>query len=111
MAIRWPRILTPTDLSQIIRKQKNPLTALQLFNEAQSMYPNYRHNGPVYATMIGILGKSGRISAMKELIDQMKNDSCECKDSFFVSVIRTYASAGLYNEAFSLFKNIPKFNG
>lgn len=110
MSIRWPRLLSPTNLSQIIRMQKNPLTALQIFSEAQSKYPNYRHNGPVYATMIGILGNSGRIAEMKEVINQMKNDSCECKDSVFVAAIKTYARAGLLDEAVSLFKNLLQFN-
>lgn len=110
MSIRWPRLLSPTNLSQIIRMQKNPLTALQIFSEAQSKYPNYRHNGPVYATMIDILGSSGRINEMKEVINRMKNDSCECKDSVFVAAIKTYARAGLLDEAVSLFKNLPQFN-
>ncbi|KAL5572206.1 hypothetical protein UlMin_021803 [Ulmus minor] len=110
MSVRWPRLLTPTQLSQIIKKQKNPLTALQLFNEAKSMYPSYCHNGPIYATMISILGTSGRISEMKEVIDQMKNDSCECKDTVFVAAIKTYSRAGLVNEAYSFFKHIPEFN-
>lgn len=110
MTVRWPRILTPTHLSQIIRNQKNPLTALQFFNEAKSKYLSYRHNGPVYATMIGILGKSGRITEMKEVIELMKNDSCECKDSVFVAAIKTYAKTGMPDEALSLFKSIPQFN-
>ncbi|TYJ03517.1 hypothetical protein E1A91_A12G033300v1 [Gossypium mustelinum] len=110
MSIRWPRFLTPTHLSQIISTQKNPLTALQIFNQAQQKYPNYRHNGPVYATMINILGNSGRILEMKQVIDQMKDDSCECKDSVFVGAIRTFASAGMVNEAVSLFNSIPQFN-
>ncbi|TYI49549.1 hypothetical protein E1A91_D12G042800v1 [Gossypium mustelinum] len=110
MSIRWPRFLTPTHLSQIISTQKNPLTALQIFNQAQQKYPNYRHNGPVYATMINILGNSGRILEMKQVIDQMKGDSCECKDSVFVGAIRTFASAGMVNEAVSLFNSIPQFN-
>ncbi|KAL6126334.1 hypothetical protein ACLB2K_074385 [Fragaria x ananassa] len=110
MSIRWPRLLSPTNLSQIIRMQKNPLTALKIFSEAQFKYPNYRHNGPVYATMIGILGSSGRITEMKEVINQMKSDSCECKDSVFVTAIKTYARAGQLDEAVSLFKNLSQFN-
>ncbi|OMO92065.1 hypothetical protein COLO4_17892 [Corchorus olitorius] len=110
MSLRWPRVLTPTHLSQIITSQKNPLTALQIFNQAQQKYPNYRHNGPVYATMINILGNSGRISEMKQVIDQMKEDSCECKDSVFVGAIRTFASAGMVKEAVHLFNSIPQFN-
>ncbi|KAF7813501.1 pentatricopeptide repeat-containing protein [Senna tora] len=110
MSIRWPRVLTPTYLSQIMKLQKNPLKALQLFNEAKSRYPKYCHNGPVYATMISILGKSGRITEMKDVIEQMREDSCECKDTVFVLAIKTYAEAGMIDEAMSLYSNIPQFN-
>ncbi|BAT77346.1 Pentatricopeptide repeat-containing protein [Vigna angularis] len=110
MSIRWPRRLTPTYLSQIIRTQKNPIKALHIFNEAKSRYPNYCHNGPVYATMINILGTSGRLTEMRDVIEQMREDSCECKDSVFVSVIKTYANAGQVDEAMSLYKTIPQFN-
>ncbi|KAJ8747184.1 hypothetical protein K2173_012408 [Erythroxylum novogranatense] len=110
MSIRWPRILTPTQLSLIIRNQKNPLTALQIFKEVKDKYPNYCHNGPVYAAMVGILANSGRILEMKEVIDQMREDSCECKDSVFVTAIKTYAQAGRLDEAVTLFSTIPQFN-
>lgn len=110
MNVIWPRLLTPTHLSQFIRRQKNPLKALQIFNEAKSRYPNYRHNGPVYATMISVLGNSGRVADMKKVIEQMKEDSCQCQDSIFANAIKTYAKAGLLDEAISLFQNLPKFN-
>lgn len=110
MSVVWPRLLTPNNLSQIIKKQKNPLTALRIFNEALERCPSYRHNGPVYATMIGILASSNRIMEMKEVINQMREDSCECKDNVFATAIQTYASAGLLNEAVALFKNLSQFN-
>lgn len=110
MNVRWPRLLTPTHLSQLIRSQKNPSKALDLFNEAKTRYPSYRHNGPVYATMIRILGSSGRLTEMNEIVNQMKRDSCECQDSLFAGIIRTYADAGLFDEAASLFNSLPEFN-
>ncbi|KAJ0513896.1 putative tetratricopeptide-like helical domain superfamily [Helianthus annuus] len=110
MSIRWPRVLTPTYLSQIIQNQKNPSKALHIFNEARNRYPNYRHNGPVYATMINILSTSNRIADMKQVIDQMKEDSCECQDSVFSTSIITYAKAGMLNEAVALFRNLDQFN-
>ncbi|KAI3525664.1 hypothetical protein L1887_04634 [Cichorium endivia] len=110
MNIRWPRVLTPTNLSQIIRNQKNPLKALHIFNEARNKYPNYRHNGPVYATMINKLGTSDRILDMTRVINQMKDDSCECQDSVFSGAIKAYAKSGMLNEALSLFKNLHHFN-
>lgn len=110
MSVRWPRLLTPTQLSQLIKSQKSPLKALEIFKEAKGRYPNYHHNGPVYATMIDILGKSGRINEMKEVIHQMKEDSCECKDSVFADAIKTYATAGLLDEAMSVFRSLSQFN-
>ncbi|KAL0404352.1 UNVERIFIED_CONTAM: Pentatricopeptide repeat-containing protein [Sesamum radiatum] len=110
MSVRWPRLLTPTHLSQLIRNQKNPLKALDIFNEAKTRYPSYRHNGPVYAAMIRVLGSSGRLAEMKEIVKRMKEDSCECQDSVLAGVIRTYANAGLLDEAISLFKSLPEFN-
>ncbi|XP_027099382.1 pentatricopeptide repeat-containing protein At1g05600 isoform X1 [Coffea arabica] len=110
MNIRWPRLLTPTQLSQIIKSQKNPLKALQIFREAKCRYPGYRHNGPVYNTIISILGNSGRIAEMKEVICQMRDDSCECRDSVFAGAIRTYSKACLLGEAIALFRSLPQFN-
>ena len=41
---------------------------------------------------------------MKEVIDWMKEDLCECKGSVFVNAIKIYAVAGLLDEAVSLLK-------
>ncbi|CAH9144836.1 unnamed protein product [Cuscuta epithymum] len=110
MVIRWPRMLTPTQLSQIIREQKNPLKALEIFNEVKHRYPKYNHNGPVYEAMINILGSNGQLTEMKHVINQMKDDSCQCHDSVFVSAIKTYAKEKLINDAVLLFKSLPQFN-
>lgn len=110
MNVVWPRLLNPRHVIQFIRKQKNPSNALQIFKESKIKFPNYHHNGSAYATMINILANSGRISEMREIIDQMREDSCECKDYVFASAIKTYAKAGLLEEAVSLFETIPKFN-
>ncbi|KAJ0245000.1 Pentatricopeptide repeat-containing protein [Hirschfeldia incana] len=112
MSIRWPRVLTPTLLSQILKKQKSPVTALRLFDQAKQWFPSYNgHNGSVYATMITILGKSSNhIPEMKYVIEKMKEDSCECKDAVFASVISTFSRAGRLEDAVSLFKSLHEFN-
>ncbi|KAK3405880.1 pentatricopeptide repeat-containing protein At1g05600 isoform X1 [Eucalyptus grandis] len=110
MHVRWPRLLNPTQLSQILKCQKNPVTALEIFREARHKYPNYRHNGPVYSTIIGILANCGRISEMEEVINEMKEDSCECADSTFAAAINTYAKHGLLDKAVGLFRILPQFN-
>ncbi|CAA6655883.1 unnamed protein product [Spirodela intermedia] len=108
--VRWPRLLTPTQLCQLIRQQKNPLAALQIFDAARSRYPSYRHNGPAYATIIDVLGSAGRVAEMKGVIERMKQEPCECSDSVFAGIIRTYARLGRVEDAISLFRQIPQFN-
>ncbi|CAF2313525.1 hypothetical protein HID58_037538 [Brassica napus] len=112
MSVRWPRVLTPTLLSQILKKQKSPVTALRLFDQAKERFPSYNgHNGSVYAAMITILGKSNHhIPEMKYVIEKMKEDSCECKDTVFASAIKTFSRAGRLNDAVSLFKSLREFN-
>ncbi|RWR87675.1 pentatricopeptide repeat-containing protein [Cinnamomum micranthum f. kanehirae] len=95
MTIRWPRFLTPTNLSQIIKTQKNPITALQIFHSAKTLYPQYRHNGPVYATMVQILAASNLLPQLKSLLHQMKSEPCQFKDSIFATSIKAFANAGL----------------
>ncbi|MQM01061.1 hypothetical protein Taro_033809 [Colocasia esculenta] len=108
--VRWPRLLTPTQLCQLIRQQKNPLDALHLFDAAPFRYPSYRHNGPAYAAIVDVLGSAGRLAEMMGVIEQMKRDSCQCNDSLFVGAIRTYARLGRPEEAVALFRQIPQFN-
>uniref|UniRef100_A0A1D1YX39 Pentatricopeptide repeat-containing protein At1g05600 n=1 Tax=Anthurium amnicola TaxID=1678845 RepID=A0A1D1YX39_9ARAE len=109
--VRWPRLLTPTQLCQLIRQQKNPLAALQLFDAARSRYPSYRHNAPAYAAIIGVLGSAGRVPEMKRVIEQMKHEgSCQCSDAVLAGAVRAYARLGRLDEALALFQQIPQFN-
>ncbi|XP_058104993.1 pentatricopeptide repeat-containing protein At1g05600-like [Magnolia sinica] len=110
-SIRWPRHLNPIHVAHLIRLQKNPITALYIFNEAKTRFPTtYHHNGPVYATIISILASSNHLTHMKHVFYQMKSDSCQCKDSTFADAIRAFAKAGRLDDAIELFASIPQFN-
>ncbi|KAK1294094.1 Pentatricopeptide repeat-containing protein [Acorus calamus] len=108
--MRWPHQLTPSRLIELIKHQKSPLTSLQIFNEAETRYPLYRHNGSSYAAMVETLARSGRLVELGPVIDAMRLAPCECKDSVFAGAIEAYTKAGMLREAVSLFERIPTFN-
>ncbi|KAK1271467.1 Pentatricopeptide repeat-containing protein [Acorus gramineus] len=108
--MRWPHQFTPSRLIELIKHQKSPLTSLQIFNEAETRYPLYRHNGSSYAAMIETLSRSGRLVELGPVIDAMRLAPCECKDSVFAGAIEAYTKAGMLGEAVSLFERIPTFN-
>ncbi|EPS70131.1 hypothetical protein M569_04630, partial [Genlisea aurea] len=60
--------------------------------------------------MIRILVNSGKLTEMKQVFNQMKQDSCQCHGSVFATGITAYADAGLLDEAISLYKSLSEFN-
>ncbi|KAJ1687770.1 hypothetical protein LUZ63_019160 [Rhynchospora breviuscula] len=63
-AVRWPRVLTPAYLAYLIRRQKNPLSALNLFLTSPHLFPSYRHNSQVYASLSSVLLSSPSLSPL-----------------------------------------------
>ncbi|KAL6005752.1 hypothetical protein ACLOJK_006325 [Asimina triloba] len=109
--IRWPRYLHPTHVAHLIRLQKNPITALQIFNEAKTRFPTtYHHNRPVYSNIISLLASCNLLSHMSHLLHQLQSDFCPCHDSLFAVAITAFADAGRLDDALRLFRSIPRFN-
>ena len=107
--VKWPRVLNPKQLCLMIKQQKNPLTALEIFDSACVRYPSYRHNNSSYAAIIDVLGSSGRVREMKSVIEQMKQEYCHFSDWVFSKIIRTYAKLGEIDASVSLFRQMPQF--
>ncbi|KAJ3673814.1 hypothetical protein LUZ60_005806 [Juncus effusus] len=53
--VQWPRVLSPAFLAQLIRRQRNPVSAVHLFLSAPSLFPSYRHNPHVVSSLFSVL--------------------------------------------------------
>ncbi|XP_018679908.2 pentatricopeptide repeat-containing protein At1g05600 [Musa acuminata AAA Group] len=104
MAVRWPRVLTPSYLAQLMRRQKDPAAALRLFDEAPLRYPSYRHNSLVYSAALDSLLSVDPlpVPALADLLSRLAlRDSCPAPDLLFARAIR--ALSGDPPAALSLF--------
>lgn len=108
--VKWNKFATPAYVSHLIRTQKDPMSALRIFNAAAAHHPAYRHNGPIYALILDVLAASSCFHEMDLVLEQMKTDFCPCKDAVFAKAIRIYSQAGMLNDALCLFNGISGFN-
>ncbi|XP_039121421.1 pentatricopeptide repeat-containing protein At1g05600 [Dioscorea cayenensis subsp. rotundata] len=110
--VRWPRFLTPPNLIQLIRQQKNPLTALQLFRTAPLRYPAYRHTVPVYSALLSSLSSSPRfLPLLPSLLRHMLLHSSPSSslDPVFSRAISSLSASDPHC-ALSLFRLLPFSN-
>ncbi|WOL19603.1 hypothetical protein Cni_G28405 [Canna indica] len=88
--VRWPRVLTPSRLAQLIRQQKDPADALRLFEDAPLRYSSYRHNSLVYSAALDSLLSVDPVPvpAVAALLSHLAlRDSCPAPDPLFARAI------------------------
>ncbi|KAG6517053.1 pentatricopeptide repeat-containing protein At1g05600-like [Zingiber officinale] len=87
---QWPRVLTPSRLVQIIRREKDPSAALRLLDTAPLRYPSYRHNSLVYSAALDSLlsAEPLPVSAISSLLSRLSlRESCPSPDPLFARAI------------------------
>ncbi|PKA53092.1 Pentatricopeptide repeat-containing protein [Apostasia shenzhenica] len=104
--VRWPRVLSPMYLAQLIRQQKNPLTALYIFNSAPLRYPSYRHNSAVYSAMVDALSAPLRRCHLLSLLRQLSLDSAPARDHVFSAAIQSLDSNDHLPDALFVFRRL-----
>ncbi|KAG5094866.1 hypothetical protein JHK84_050454 [Glycine max] len=79
------RDLNPEDSNAMLREAAEIFEGIGMAESAAQCFSD-----------LGDYKRAGRLNDMRDVIEQMKEDSCECKDSVFVSTIKTYANVGLH---------------
>lgn len=65
------RAVLPNHVASIIKYQKDPLRALEMFNLASKEY-GFRHNWFTYRCMIEKLGSHGEFDSMENVLSDMR---------------------------------------
>ncbi|KAJ6851580.1 putative pentatricopeptide repeat-containing protein [Iris pallida] len=111
--VRWPRVLTPSHMVQLIKQQKNPLSALHLFNAATLLYPSsvYSHTSSVYSAIIDSLSSSPTATHhLPSLLRRMSLSSSPARDASFSRAILSLSRSGHHHLSLSLLRLLPSSN-
>ncbi|XP_006829300.2 pentatricopeptide repeat-containing protein At1g74750 isoform X2 [Amborella trichopoda] len=70
--------------------------------------PGFKHDEHSYTTMIGILGRAKKFSAMNRLLDEMSRDGCTPNVVTYNRLIHCYGRANHHAEAVKVFYQMQK---
>ncbi|KAK2988943.1 hypothetical protein RJ640_026211 [Escallonia rubra] len=96
--------LSKTTVLQTLRLIKTPVKALYFFNWTHQH--NFTHTHQSYFLMLEILGRNRNLNSARNFlysIPKRSNGAVHLQDKYFNSLIRSYASAGLFNESIKVF--------
>ncbi|KAJ0102253.1 hypothetical protein Patl1_04874 [Pistacia atlantica] len=111
-----PKLISSFRLSSLLRLQKDPTPALQLF---QNPNPNTNQTPPVkpfryshlnYDLIITKLGRAKMFDEMRQILHQLKQDTrISPEEIIFCNVIGFYGRARLCEHALLVFDEMPSF--
>ncbi|XP_072998749.1 small ribosomal subunit protein mL103 (rPPR7) [Typha latifolia] len=110
-----PTKISPFHLPSILRLEKNPLLALDLFRNpnpspSTSRTPRFRYSARSYDLIITKLGKARMFPEMEEVLSQLLLDTrVSPREPLFCHVISFYGRARLADRAHHTFDQIPSF--
>ncbi|KAL8461979.1 hypothetical protein ACS0TY_033170 [Phlomoides rotata] len=107
--------VSPFRLSSLLRMEKDPNLALQLFLKPNPADPNpnvkpFRYSLLSYDLIISKLGRAKMFVQMENIVEKMKNDSRIIPEEIiFCNIITFYGRARLPHKALQLFDEIPSY--
>lgn len=110
--IKWPKKITPFQVEQLIRAEKDVHKAILIFDSATAEYSNgFRHDHNTYKLMISKLLSSNQFTLAEELLKRMKDENnFEINEDVFLSICRAYGRVHKPLEAVRVFKNMKEFH-
>ncbi|KAG6517118.1 hypothetical protein ZIOFF_020498 [Zingiber officinale] len=100
------RTLLPKHVVAVIKYQKDPLRALEMFNSA-ARDDGFKHNLFTYKCMVDKLGSHGKFKAMEDIISEMRiNLDNSLLEGVYVSSMKSYGKRGMVQDAVNTFERM-----
>lgn len=104
------RSVLPKHVAAVVKHQKNPLTALEMFNSVKRE-DGFKHTLLTYKYMIDKLGFHGNFEEMENLLLEMRMDVDDSLlEGVHIGVMRNYGRRGKVQEAVDVFERMDFYN-
>ncbi|KAI3736806.1 hypothetical protein L2E82_26793 [Cichorium intybus] len=104
------RNLLTKHVAAVVKYQKDPLRALEMFNSAKKD-DGFKHNLVTYRCMIENLGYHGEFEAMEGVLAEMRSDIDNyLLEGAYVYAMKSYGRKGKVQEAVNVFERMDFYN-
>ncbi|XP_031286833.1 pentatricopeptide repeat-containing protein At5g46100-like [Pistacia vera] len=108
--LKWSKQITPAQVVQLIRAEKDVNKALVIFDSATAEYANgFKHDEATFGLMISRLVSANHFKQAEDLLDRMKKESCNIKENILLSICRGYGRVHRPVDAIRVFHRMKEF--
>ncbi|KAJ0018944.1 hypothetical protein Pint_10511 [Pistacia integerrima] len=108
--LKWSKQITPAQVVQLIRAEKDVNKALVIFDSATAEYANgFKHDEATFGLMISRLVSANHFKQAEDLLDRMKKESCNIKENVLLSICRGYGRVHRPVDAIRVFHRMKEF--
>ncbi|GLT71875.1 hypothetical protein SLA2020_438620 [Shorea laevis] len=107
---KWSKQITPSQVEQLIRAERDVKKAILIFDSATAEYANgFQHNHNTFGIMISKLVSANQFSPAEELLNRMKEEKCSITEDIFLSICRAFGRVHRPLDAIRVFNNMEDF--
>ncbi|KAL5989490.1 hypothetical protein ACLOJK_010382 [Asimina triloba] len=108
--VRWSKKITPAQVEQLIRAERDIRKALLVFDSATAEYANgYRHDRTTFGVIISRLAAANQFKPAEQLLSRMQDEKCAISEGIFLSLFRAYGKAHKPLDALRVFRKMKEF--
>ncbi|XP_068657877.1 pentatricopeptide repeat-containing protein At5g46100-like isoform X2 [Aristolochia californica] len=109
-SIRWSKKITPCQVQQLIRAERDVKRALLVFDAATAEYVNgFKHDHTTYGLIISRLASANQFRSAEMLLYRMKEEECKITENIFLSICKAYSQAHKPLDALRIFNKMKEF--
>ncbi|PIN15031.1 hypothetical protein CDL12_12337 [Handroanthus impetiginosus] len=89
----------------LIRREKNPECALDIFNKV-SMQKGFHHNNSTYAVILHKLAQSKKYQSLGAVLHRMTYETCKFHEGIFLNLMKHFSKSSMHERVLEMFHSI-----
>ena len=99
---RKSKFITHASTVDLIKRQKDPEHALEIFNRAAEQ-KGFSHNNSTYAVILHKLAQCKRFRAVDRVLHQMTYETCKFNEGIFINLMKHFSKSSMPDKVLHMF--------